>query len=171
VSRSRGHRLLQLDLAAATGVPVEIRWDSSSLSADRPRKWAWHVIWSDGPTVAAMRAKAEQHAADLTGVDADQLVYSRTVQPQAYALAMIRQVRFGRPPLGDHRTLWGLTDWLDNEPYPERGTPDELELAARLVRLSRGLEAGMVELLDRHGLAALTGSLDTGNVTPIRRQP
>lgn len=168
-SRSRSYRLLQLDLAATTGVPVEVRWDSSSLSARRPGKWAWHVFWSDGPTTAGMRAKAEQAAVDLSGLDVDELVYSRIVQPGAYALAMIREVRRGRPPLGGHRTTSLLGYWLDNEPYPERGTPDEIELATRLVRLSRGLEPVMVDLLTEHGLAVLTGNVDADNVTPLRR--
>lgn len=169
MSRSRAHRLLQLDLAATTGVPVEVRWDSSHSSASMPGGWAWHVFWSDGPTVAGMRAKAEQAARTLAEVDPDRLVYDRQLQPRSYALAMIRQVRLSQPPLGHHDTLAGLTDWLHNEPFPERGDTAEVELAERLVHLSRGLEAAMVGLLDQHGLAVLTGTISSDTVIPLRR--
>lgn len=141
-SRSRGHRLLQLDPAARTGVPVEVRWDSSPLSERSPRRWAWHVLWPDGPTVTAMRAHAERASAALAGVDVERLVFARTVQPAAYALAMIRNLRLGQPPLGQHRSVWALEDWLTRENYPERGSGEDVELATRLVRLSRAAAAG-----------------------------
>lgn len=46
---------------------------------------------------------------------------------------MLRQVRLGRPPLGDYTTIAELDGYLDREPYPERGTPDELTLARQLL--------------------------------------
>ena len=126
-------------------------------------------FWSDGPTVAGMRAKAEKAARTLPEVDADRLVYDRQVQPRSYALTMIRQLRLGQPPLGHHEELAALGDWLRNEPYPERGDAAEVELADRLVHLSRGLEAAMVGLLDQHGLAVPTGTISSDTVIPLRR--
>jgi len=169
VSSSRQAQALEHLLAAETGVPVEVRWDNSIASAHRPRRWAWHVSWPDGPTVEGMRAKAEQHAALLPGLDPDGLVYQRIVQPRSYALAMLRQVRLGQPPLASHGTVHALSDWLCREPYPERGTAEELALADRLVRRSGGHEHRMPAVLAEHGLDALTGDLDTGNIVPLRR--
>jgi hypothetical protein len=129
MSRSRAHRLLQLDLAAATGVPVEVRWGSCVPSVHHPGGWAWHVFWSDGPTGAGMRAKAERAARTLPRVDAEQLGYGRTMRPRSYGLAMIRQVRLGRPSLGHHADLAAVAEWLRTEPYPERGDAADVELA------------------------------------------
>jgi hypothetical protein len=169
MSNSRKARALEHLLAAETGVPVEVRWDKSIACEHRHRRWAWHVSWPDGPTVEGMRAKTEQHGARLPGLDPEGFVYQRIVQPRSYALAMLRQVRLGQPPLAHYGTVYALSDRLWRKPYPERGTAEELALADRLVRLAGGYEHRMAAVLAEHGLDALTGDLATGNVVPLRR--
>jgi hypothetical protein len=154
-------------------VPVQVRWDSSGTSAARGRGgWAWHVDWSDGPTRDQMRAVADRVAGDYPAIDPGELVYQRVLQPMSLALAMIRNVSAGQPPLGEHRTETNLRWAIDDTPYPERGTEEELELAGRLGRLSGGAEHRMIELLAGHGLGALTGDLPgDGTVVPLSRPP
>ena len=165
--RRRNGRLLAARMTAAAGVPVEVRWEASGASAHRARRWSWHVTWSDGPTVTQMR-QAAAAAVPGTGLAVEDLVWQRIVQARAWALAMIREVRSGRPARGRHRSLWLLGDQLWSTPYPERGTAEEVELADRLVRLGRGLEDEMAVLLDAHGLAVLTGEITGGNVVALR---
>jgi hypothetical protein len=89
----------------------------------------------------------------------ERLVYQRNIQPRAYALAMIRQVRLGRPPLGDYDSTLALDDYLWRESYPKRGTA--------------GLTDRMLTHLTTHGLDALTAEppavAGDSNVIPLRR--
>jgi hypothetical protein len=173
-SRSRTAGQLAARLSAETGVPVQVRWDSSGTSARRGRGgWAWHVDWSDGPTRDQMRDVVDRVAGDYPAIDAGELVYQRMIQPAAVALAMIRNLRAGRPPLGEHRhevTFWQQLH--DEVPYPERGTDEEQDLADRLGRLTKWADHEMAELLATHGLGALTGDLPgDGTVVPLSRPP
>jgi hypothetical protein len=166
VSRSRDARSLQLALQSATGVPIEVRWDASGGSIG----WKWHVIWSDGPTVAAMRAHVDLAGAGLAALDVEQLVYQRIVQPMSFAITMVRNVRLGQPALGDHRSVWLLASELDDTNYPEQASVEDLALARVLARLSDHLEADMPAVLDRRGLAGLRNELaPPSNVLPFRR--
>jgi hypothetical protein len=167
VSRGRDARALQRALAGQTGVAVEVRWDRSVASEHVPGRWAWHVSWADGPTVARMRAAAEP-AAGPAGIEAGRLVYQRIVQPRSYALAMIRHLRAGRP-LAELGGTARLDDQLWGQDYPDRGTAAEVELADRLVRLAGGLEHRAHAILAEHGLAAVDGPDAT--VIPLPRQP
>ena len=176
VNRSRVAQQLAQRLTAEAGVRVEIRWDSSSASSRRPGKWAYHVDWSNGPTKTAMRELVErllaEVAGDPPGLEAAELVYLRTLQSEAVALAMIRSVHAGQPALGEHRHADALVWALDEVDHPERGTERERELAGRLGRLSDWNIDRMAELLDAHGLAALTGDLapdPAGTVVPLGR--
>lgn len=143
----------------------------------QPPRWlAYHVDWSDGPTRAGMRQLVDQAAGDvadpIAGLHPAELVYVRTVQPAAVALAMLGNVTAGRPALGPHRHVYALEQALDAVEHSERGTDEALQLAARLGRLSGWNTDRMAELLDAHGLAALTGQLDPdpdGTVVPLGR--
>ena len=95
------------------------------------------MSWLDGPTAARMRGIAER-AAGEAGFDPDELVYARGLSGRPYALAMIRQVRLGRPPLGDHGSVLALEDWLWTEGNPQRGSAGDLEFADRVVRDTGG---------------------------------
>jgi hypothetical protein len=179
VNRSRAARQLAQRLTAAAGVPVEIRWDSSGASSRRGGGWAYHVDWSDGPTRTGMRQLVDQlvdaaaaGADPVAGLDPAELVYVRTVQPAAVALAMLSNVTAGRPALGGHRHGYALRLALDDVDHPERGTDEAHQLAARLGRLTGWDTDRMAELLDAHGLAALTGQFDPdpgGTVVPLDR--
>lgn len=184
VNRSRAARQLAQQLTAAAQVPVEIRWDSSGASNRRRGGWAYHVDWSDGPTRTGMRQLVDklvdQAAGDaaggvadpVAGLDPGELVYVRTVQPAAVALAMLANLTAGRPALGGHRHVYALEQALDDVEHPERGTAEAHQLAARLGRLTAWNTDRMAELLDAHGLAALTGQLDpdpSGTVVPLGR--
>ncbi len=66
-----------------------MRWDSSSAS----RGFKWHVMWSDGPTVAGMTALVDRLLPAASALDRTALVYLRTVQPISVALAIVRNLR------------------------------------------------------------------------------
>lgn len=168
MSRSRDAHRLQLRLETETGVRVQVRWDSSAGS----RGGRWHVSWADGPTEASMRTHADRFAPDYPTLDPSALIYSRVVQPRSQALAMLRNVAAGDPPLGAHDHWQLLEQELDNLDYPERGTSDELALAGVLGRLSAYREAEMPEVLARYGLAGLRAELNPpDNVLPLARGP
>lgn len=164
-SRSRAAWDLHRRLEMETGVPVEVSWDKSATS----RGWAWHVNWSDGPTRPAMRALAERVLREIGGLEADRLYYSRIVQRRALALAMIRNVRLGQPPLGRWSHVSGLELELDDANYPEQGSDEDKSLAERLGQLSDWLEHRMVEILETRGLAALDEPPAADNVIPLHR--
>lgn len=156
-------------------MPVEIRWDSSDASARHTGGWAYHVEWSNGPTRTAMRQLVDELAdqvAGAAGLEPTALVYLRTVSATSVALALLGNVAAGRPALGEHRYAGSLLWALDDVDYPKRGTDEARELAARLGRLTSWDADRMAELLDAHGLAALTGDLDpdaAGTVVPLTR--
>ncbi len=169
MSRSRDAHRLKLRLETETGVLVQVRWDSSADS----RGWRWHVSWADGPTEASMRTYLEHLAPQYPTLDPSALVYSRVVQPNTLALAMIRTVAADwQPALADPDYLRLLSEELDNADYPERGNPDELALAGVLERLSTDREAEMPEVLARYGLAGLRAELNPpDNVLPLAKGP
>lgn len=152
-------------LSAETGIEVEVRWDASASSHGRH----WHVVWADGPTDSGMRGHAERilhlRGADL---DAADLIYLRTVQPLSVALCMVRNVRLGQPPLGDHRSLCELEDALRQSSYPEQSSEDDIVLATQLGQLTNFNEAAMPEVLAAHGIAGLRAQLaPPDNVLPL----
>lgn len=165
--RSAQARRLQVQLSMETGVPVEVQWDSSSRSSG----WKWHVIWNDGPTRNGMIALVDRLLPAASALNPKSLVYLRTIQPISVALAIVRNLRLGQPPLGEHRYGWDLEDHLLEVPYPERGTDDDLQLAAELCRLSAfGDVQTIAELAGRHGIAGLRARLvPPDNVLPFRR--
>lgn len=85
-SRSSEAFRLQVQLAAETSVPVGVLWDSSSASGG----FEWHVMWSDGPTVAGMTALVDRLLPATSALDRSALVYLRTVQPISVALSTLR---------------------------------------------------------------------------------
>lgn len=155
-------------------MPVAIRWDSSGASSRRPGGWAYHVEWSDGPTLAGMRELVDQLTGDpLTGdppgITAADVVYVRTVQPLAVALVLLRTHQAGQPALA---SASALQQALDDTAYPERASDADRDLATRLGRLTDWSEVRMIELLGAHGVAALTGDLGpdrSGTVVPLGR--
>lgn len=170
MSRSRSARTLQVLLRAETGVEeVELRWDSSTVSRGG---WAWHVLWPDGPTEAAMRGHVRRlvrmHRLDL---DPERLALARTVQPASVALAMVRNLRLGQPPLGSANSAWDFAAAAEAESHPERGTPEDVALAGHLDRLCRGLVPEMAAWLTRYGLDGLRREAGPApaNVIPLRR--
>jgi len=169
VSRSKDAHGLKLRLETETGVPVQLRWDSSAGS----HGWRWHVSWADGPTEASMRTYVEQLAPQYRTLDPSALVYSRVVQPHTFALAMIRTVVADwEPALADPDYLRLLSEKLDNADYPDRGNPGELALAGVLGRLSAYREADMPEVLARYGLVGLRAELNPpDNVLPLAKGP
>lgn len=166
MSRGRAARALQRALAGEAGVAVEVRWDRSAASEHLRGRWAWHVSWSDGPTVAWIRAAAQRRAGPA-GIEAGRLVYQRIIQPRAYALALIRHLRAGRP-LAELGSTAQLADRLGTQDYPDRGGAGEVELADRLARLAGGLEHRMHAILTEYGLAAVDGPDAT--VIPLPRR-
>lgn len=168
MSRSKDAHRLKLRLETETGVPVQVRWESSADS----HGWRWHVSWPDGPTEASMRTRADRFAPDYPTLDPSALIYSRVLQPRSQALAMLRNVMAGDPPLGAHAHRMLLEQELDNLDYPERGTSDELALAGVLGRLSADREADMPEVLARYGLVGLRAELNPpDNVLPLAKGP
>jgi hypothetical protein len=148
-------------------VPVALLWDSLS----RSRGWQWHVTWPDGPTVGAMTALVDRVLPAGSALDRTALEYLRTIRPISVALAVVRNIRLGQPPLGDHRSGWALEHHLDGVPYPERGTAADVELAAELCRLvPAGGAQDIADAAGRYGLAGLRARLaPPGNVLPFRR--
>lgn len=167
MGRSRDARTLQVLLRAETGIDgVEVRWDQCAGG----RGFRWHVLWPDDPTEEAMRGHLTRlvalHWLDL---DPEQLALARVVQPLSVALAMVRNVRLGQPPLGGWRAGWELADHVAMENYPERGAAEDLALAAVLVRLTGGVQSAMAKELTRTSLAGLREQLVLpANVIPLR---
>ncbi|WP_188943248.1 hypothetical protein [Nakamurella endophytica] len=156
-----------MQLSAETGAPVEVQWDSSSRSGG----WRWHVIWGDGPTRDGMVALVDRLLPPASALDRDKLVYLRTIRRISVALAIVRNMRLGQPPLGEHHRGWALEDHLLEVPYPERGTDDDLQLAVELCRLSNfGDAQSIADLAAQHGIAGLRARLvPPDNVLPFRR--
>ena len=118
-------------LSAVTGAPVELRWDSSSASRGRSGTWAWHVDWSDGPTVKAMRAHVEREIPlrRISAITGGDLVYARILQATSFAIVMVRNVRLGTVAAGRSR---------DRLAAAERARRNQLPRACR----GRGPRAG-----------------------------
>jgi hypothetical protein len=165
--RSTEARNLQLRLGAETGIRVEVCWNSSGGS----RGWRWHVMWSDGPTETAMRALVDRVGREYRQLDVDALTYVRIVQPLSVALAMVRNVRLGLPPLGDAQQSWEFEDSLTETEYPERGSADDAALAGVLAQLGGYHSTDqMVTALNRYGLAGLRAvTTPPDNVVPLHR--
>lgn len=154
-----------LDLAGETGVDVELRWDASGGS----HGWKWHVLWSDGASVPAMRGHVERLARWLRVLDPARLHYSRVVRPRSFAVAMVRNVRLGQPPLGGHIVGW-LFQHVGDSGYPERGDAGDLVLADVLGQLGGWRVEEMPAVLDRVGLVGLRAELAAAdNVVSLRR--
>ncbi|MEU4195437.1 hypothetical protein AB0E69_26285 [Kribbella sp. NPDC026611] len=153
-------------LTVASGVPVGSRWNPSHSDPAR----AWQIAWWNGPTVALMRFLAADLAGSVVGVAIEDLQWSRTITPDAFALALITNVRAGRPPLGAHATCGQLMAALEQIDHPQRGTSRDVQLARRLARLGDHLEHGMVAFLQHYGLAGLgEGHLPVqGNLSVLR---
>jgi len=108
----------------------------------------------------------------VAGLDPAELVYLRTVQPAAVALAMLGNVTAGRPALDGHPHADGLRLDLEDVDHPERGSAEARELAARWAGSPAGTPTGWPSCSTRTGLAALTGELDPdpgGTVAPLSR--
>jgi hypothetical protein len=117
-----------------------------------------------------MQAYAERLCRELPTVSTEALHYERIIQRRSYALAMVRNVRLGQPPLGDHGSTWLLGGQLRRANYPEQGESDDMVLAGVLVRLCHGLESELPKLLDRMGLTGLRVELARrNNVVPLWR--
>lgn len=161
-------RRLHVQLAAETGVPVEVQWDSSGSARGRQ----WHIIWYDGPTPTGMAALVDRLLSPTSTLDRDTLVYLRTIRPVTVALAVVRNLRLGQPPLGEHQDGWNLEDHLLETPYPERGTDDDLELAAELSRIADFGDAQTIaDHADRYGLAGLRVRLTPADNVLVFRRP
>ena len=172
-SKTRDARELAIALSATTGVPVELRWDTSTGSRARARGWAWHVDWADGPTVTAMRVHAEREITErrLAAITAGDLVYARILLATSFAIVMVRNVRLGQRPLGGHDNLWRLHEELEETDYPEQGSPEDIEVARVLAGLADHHEHEMPAVLIRYGLAGLHAQVDPPtNVLPFRRR-
>jgi hypothetical protein len=143
-----------------TRVGVEVIWDKPTGRGG----WCWQVRWSDGPSVPAMRVMAERALHEIGSLAPDGLRYARLLTQPTIALAMIRQLRLGRPPLGEHGDLESFLDALDNESYPEHGCDEELAAAERLGGLSDWLDWRMAEILAQAGLAAIAERRPGDNV-------
>jgi hypothetical protein len=93
--RGRAGRALAEHLADATGTPVVITWDNPS---GRPGHGAWQVEWTDGPTTAAMRALATDHARWVAPLDITTLRWSRQYTARAWAAALLTRAGNGTLP-------------------------------------------------------------------------
>jgi hypothetical protein len=141
-------------LSVVTETAVGARW----MPAATPDEW--QIVWSDGPTVASMRQYAATLGNAVVGVDPGRLSWVRQIRIDTFALALVTNVRRGEPPLGTAATPAQLREALAHIDYPEWGTPRDVVLAARLVRVADRLETDMVRFLLEHGLAGL------GETTP-----
>jgi len=160
-AKSRQAGDLAATLSLATGVKVDISWNALRASK-RLGDWAWYVEWADGPTASAMQVLVERELArqKRLALQPNDLAYLRTVQPGSLALAMVRNVRQGMPPLGRHPSLWQLEVALEEVNDPELGTAQDVSVANVLVRLANDLPDRMPALLVQYGLAGLRAEID-----------
>jgi site-specific recombinase XerD len=160
-------RAFRVRLAAETGVPVGLRWDSHGAG------WRWHLIWTDGPSDRTMAALADRIARDFTHVDPTALVFQRSLRPTTVALAVVRNVRLGEPPFGDTSYAWAFTERLKTVDYPERGAVEDVAAAAVLDRLTHSVTADLPALIRRHGLDGLRAqaAATTPPGTPLVTSP
>lgn len=85
-ARSRAAANLAWHLADKARIPVRVSWDNPS---GRPGHGAWHVEWTDGPTVATMRGHAEDLVRYCRPLTTTMLRFSRFTTRQAWAAAML----------------------------------------------------------------------------------
>ncbi|MFC0625632.1 hypothetical protein [Kribbella deserti] len=140
-------------LTVLTGVPVSLRWRPTTSPYWFGKDW--QLVWSNGPTIARMRALAGKLAGHTGSVTVEHLQWSRCVLPSAFGLALIHNVRAGLPPLGDATSCNELLAQLDEIDYPEHGSPRDVLLAERLTRLGNHHEQDMLDFLTRYGLPGL----------------
>jgi hypothetical protein len=139
-------------LSVRAGTTVQSRWNSEQSATGAV---GWQLVWWDGPTVALMRYVAAGLSGSIAGVDVAGLDWHRGISPRAAGLAMLRNLRRGLPPLGNHADCDGLILQLQCFDHPERATADEIQLADRLVRLGTKAPPEMAAYLERYGLAGL----------------
>jgi hypothetical protein len=139
---------------------VTLSWDRGD---DRPQGHVprWRVEWSDGPTVAAMRAVVPPLAGPALWSGTDRrLAYARRLTDQAWAVQLIGAVQAGED-LGDVDAPWWRERWgrrLITTEFPERaGNPEQGRLARALLALTSTYpdERELARLLIAHGLAGL----------------
>jgi len=94
-------------------------------------------------------------ARELTHIDAHRFEFHRIVGPVGCALAMVRHVHAGRPPLGHGSDFCEFAAQLDHADDPNQGSPDELQLAHALVSLSCATGETMSQILTQSGLMGL----------------
>lgn len=171
MTRSSEVARLRVQLSAETGVSVLVQWTTCVAG----QQLQWHVIWAGGPTVNAMTALVDRLLPAASALDRNALVYLRTVHPVSVVLAVVRNLRLGLGPLGDHVSAWDLELHLHDVPYPERGAAADLELATELCRLAEGDTHQITTLAAQYGLDGLRSHLDAperelpNNVLPFRR--
>jgi hypothetical protein len=154
-------------LADEAGVPVQAEWHpgrgyGGPLPTGATGRWV--VSWVDGPTAAAMRARATELTAGLGAVLAPlrtaALTCERRHSDRAVALAVLDLARDGKLPADPQERRWRLHDTdtdLAGTPYPSDRPAAALTAAAALNAAAGGSgdAPGMGDLLAERGPAAL----------------
>jgi hypothetical protein len=96
-SRSRAAANLAYHLNNEAGTRVSVKWDNPS---GRPGHGAWLLEWTDGPTIATMRGRAEHLVRYCRPLTITMLQFSRSHSRQAWAAA--RLALTARDALPDH---------------------------------------------------------------------
>jgi hypothetical protein len=95
ISRPRGdaHLICRFvhQLTILSGVSVSARQSTTGLGR-------WQIVWSDGPTVIAMRRLAAELGQAVAGVDLDQLTWQRTSRAGHWDLQGVRKDELANPP-------------------------------------------------------------------------
>lgn len=140
------HRLAAM-LADEAGVPVEAEWQPGRGWGGRPLPHGttgrWLFRWADGPTVAAIRTRAEELLAVpglLTPLRKAALAWERNYTDRAVALAVLDLARDGKLP-DDREERHGVArnaaDDLFNTAYPT-DRPVEALIAADVLNAAAG---------------------------------
>jgi hypothetical protein len=139
---------------------VTLGWDRDEGTGQEP-PLGWRVEWSDGPSVATMRATVPGLAGPVLQLEAQRrLAYARRLTDLAWAVQLIGAVQAGED-LGDVEAPWWRERWgrrLASTEFPERAAdPKQGRLARTLMELTPPYpdERQLARLLITHGLAGL----------------
>lgn len=110
-SRSRAAANLTHHLNSKVNAQSRVDWDNPS---GQPGHGAWRVTWTDGPTIATMRAHAENLVRYCRPLTIDTLRFTRHTTRQAWTAAMLTLAHRGdlpqRPALALTAAEHELTD-------------------------------------------------------------
>jgi hypothetical protein len=135
------------------------------------RQTMWDLDWSNGPTVATVKQRVKTLAAGR-GLNPEIFRYGRVVQPDAYAVHIVRFFRSS----ADSQEYWDQTSigWaidrsVRDTDYPERAADDREQVLAARLATAFSDEHPMTEALRERGLSWLAED-DLAQARPGDRQ-